>query len=469
MGRKKKKIIKGLTIESIGAEGQGIARNDGKVIFVEGGIPGDVADILIHRNKKGFGLGTYAQITTFSPMRQEPFCQHFGICGGCRWQHLQYEHQVEFKQQIVVDAFERIGKLAIPETKPILSAPINKHYRNKLEYTFSDKRWLTIEEVKSGSTFENRSGLGFHKKGAFDKVVDIETCHLQDSLGDEIRNAVRKYALENNLSFYDLREGNGFLRNLTLRNNRNNEWMLILSVAEKDLKAVNNILEHIHALFPQIVSFHYVINTKANDSIFDLTLTHWKGEKYLVEQLGGLDFNIGPKSFFQTNPWQAENLYKKAVEMAGLDKDDTVYDLYTGTGTIGIYMAGHCQKVIGIDNIDEAILDANTNAKLNKLDNIAFHSGDMKDILNGEFMAAQGKPDVIITDPPRAGMHKDVVEVIRNSGAGKLVYISCNPATQARDLALLKDKYELMSIQPVDMFPHTFHIENIALLTLRTV
>ena len=466
MARKKRKVISNLKIESIGAEGQGIAHHEGKVVFVEGGIPGDVADVEVLKQKASFAKARYADIHEYSPLRAEPFCIHFDHCGGCKWQHLQYEEQLQAKHRQVVDAFERIAKVEVGEIRPILASPETRYYRNKLEFTFSNKRWLTPKEIEEKGEITQREGLGFHIRGAFDKVLDIHECHLQPGLQNDIRNEVRKYALEHGLSFFDIREQHGLLRNLIVRNNLKGEWMVVLVVFEQD-PAVQELLTHLQKQFPAIRSLWYIVNPKKNDSIHDLEPVHFWGEEVLIETLGHRQYRIGPKSFFQTNSHQAHNLYDVAREMARLQPTDRVYDLYTGAGTIALYLADTCQEVIGIEQIPEAVQDAEANAQLNGVANVRFWAGDTRHILTSDFITEYGAPDVLITDPPRAGMHEDVVRTIASAHPKRIVYVSCNPATQARDVALLKDRYDVKAIQPVDMFPHTYHVENVALLELR--
>lgn len=464
---KKNRIIHSLNVENVAAEGRGIARHEGKVIFIDGAIPGDKMDVQLYKSKKDYALARPANLIEGSEERTEPFCIHFENCGGCKWQHLQYEHQLKYKQQLVVDAFRRIGKLEVPEVAPILGSPKTRFYRNKLEFTFSNKKWLTYEEIKRKEEFTDRDAVGFHIAGAFDKVLDIEECWLQDNLQNKIRNEVRRFAKENDYTFFDIREQVGLLRNMIIRTATTGEVMVVMVFHQNDTEKVPMMMEHLKNQFPQITSLQYVINPKRNDTIFDLDIQVYNGEAYILEQLGDFKFKIGPKSFFQTNSFQANQLYQRALELAEIQQDDVVYDLYTGTGTIAIYMAPNCKKVVGIEQIPEAIEDAHFNAHLNNIQNTTFYAGDMKDVLNEDFVFANGKPDVIITDPPRAGMHPDVVDVILNSETKRVVYISCNPSTQARDIQLLNEKYELQLIQPVDMFPHTYHIENIALLTLK--
>ena len=461
---KRNKIIHSVNVENMAAEGKAIARHEGKVIFIEGAIPGDVLDVAVYKSKKDYAMAKPLNILNPSPERTAPFCIHFEVCGGCKWQHLQYEHQLKYKQQVVEDAFRRIAKLEVPEVLSIIGSPKTRFYRNKLEFTFSNKRWLTTEELNLRDIITDRDALGFHIPGAFDKVLDIHECWLQDDINNRVRNEVKDFAVKNNYTFFDLRQQEGLLRNLIIRTTTTGEVMVIVIFYYNENEKINKLLTHLQEQFPEITSLQYIVNSKRNDSIFDQEVIPFAGKDFIIENLGGYKFKIGPKSFFQTNSFQAHQLYQRGLELADLHPDDVVYDLYTGTGTIAIYMARHCKKVVGIEQIPEAIQDAHFNAKLNDIHNATFIAGDMKDVLKSEFILENGAPDVILTDPPRAGMHPDVVNVIMNSGAGKVVYISCNPATQARDIQLLSEKYQLQLIQPVDMFPHTFHIENIALL-----
>lgn len=464
--RRRNKLIKDVTIESIGAEGKGIARKEGKVIFVDGGIPGDTADVLVYKNKKAFAHARYHTVTQFSDLRQPAFCEHFDHCGGCKWQHLTYEQQLKYKQQIVVDAMERIGKASIGEVLPIMGADPNRYYRNKLEFSFSNKRWLTPEEIASDEEVAYREGLGFHVSGAFDKVLDITTCHLMDDLQNQIRNAIREHALSRGLTFFDIRQQTGWLRNMYVRNNQKGEWMVNLVVSQPDQKEVEALKTMLLNRFPAINSLYLMINPKKNDSIYDLEPQLLYGAPHLIETLGERQYRIGPKSFFQTNTYQAKRLYDVVRAFAALQPTDRVYDLYTGAGSIALYVADQCDHVVGIESVPEAVVDAEANMVLNDQHNLTFWAGDIKEILKPSFIAKHGAPDVIITDPPRAGMHADVVEVIRQSGARRIVYVSCNPSTQARDIELLADTYAVTRIQPVDMFPHTFHVENVAQLDL---
>ena len=459
----KNKLFENVLIETVAAEGKCIARIDGQAVFVGGVAPDDVVDLKIIRKKKSYLEGKAVKFHEYSKQRTEPFCEHFGLCGGCKWQHLSYQHQVAAKRQQIIDNFERIGKFNFPEINPIITSEDTKFYRNKLEFTFSNKRWLSHEEVKS-EVIIDRSGLGFHIPKQFDKIVDIKNCYLQKEPSNEIRNAIRDFAISNQLSFYNISEFRGLLRNLVIRTSSTGQLMVILQFGEKDQKGTNRIMEFILKTFPQIDSLYYVINLKKNETFHDQELILYAGKPFIEEKIGELIFKIGPKSFFQTNTEQAQKLYAKAMEMAKLQGDEIVYDLYTGTGTIANYVAKNVHKVVGIETIKEAIDDAMENANLNNISNCSFITGDIKDTLTKEFIEQNGNPDVIITDPPRAGMHIDVVETILQAKPNRIIYISCNPATQARDLARLTDEYEIEEIQPFDMFPHTHHLENIASL-----
>lgn len=468
MSRKKVlPLLERVKITDIGAEGNAIARVDNMVVFVPMLIPGDVADIRVTKKRKKYLEGRVEKIHEFSPDRISPRCIHFGTCGGCRWQHLPYNMQLRFKEQQVIDSLKRIGRLDLPEVMPILGSKDEYYYRNKLEYTFSDRRWFSFEEINSGKELIKEAALGFHIPGLFDKVLDITECHLQPEPSDSIRNSLKKYSVEENLGFFDLREQEGFLRNLIIRNSLRGDVMLIVVFNYDDNDNRKRLLDYLSESFPQITSLFYVINPKKNSSLADLDPVLYKGNDHLLEDMDGLKFRIGPKSFYQTNTRQGIELYRVVKEFAGLSGRETVYDLYTGTGTIACYLAGAAKKVIGIEYIDEAVKDAEINARLNDITNALFCSGDMKKVLNEDFIAMNGQPDVIITDPPRAGMHDDVTRTILKAGAGKIVYVSCNPATQARDISLLSDNYYVAAVQPVDMFPHTHHVENVVLLKRR--
>lgn len=464
MGRKKLPLIEKIEITDIGARGKAIARIDNFVTFVSGGLPGDVVDLQVTRRRKSYQEGKVVRFHAYSPQRTEPFCRHFGQCGGCRWQDLQYAEQLHFKQQEVIENLKRIGQLELPQADPIKASAFEKYYRNKLEFTFSNRRWLSAEEIKSGDDFSDRNGLGFHVPGMFDKVIDLEECHLQPELSNRIRQEVRNYARDHGLTFYDLRNGGGLLRTLIIRNTLKGDWMVLLVFFEDEKQLRNLLMDHLQAEFPEISSLMYCINQKANDSIFDQEMILYAGQDHIMEEMEDLQFKIGPKSFFQTNSVQALELYRKVREFAGLTGGEVVYDLYSGTGTIGLFLARQAEKVVGIEYIDEAIQDARVNADLNGIVNAIFFSGDIKDLLTEEFVREQGRPDVLVTDPPRVGMHKDVVEVILSVSPARIVYVSCNPSTQARDLQLLAERYKVLKIQPFDMFPQTYHVENIVLL-----
>lgn len=468
MSRKRKELplLEGVEITGVAAEGNAIARVDDYVVFVPYGAPGDVVDIKLDRKKHSYAEGHIERLVRPSVLRQEPRCGHFGTCGGCRWQHLPYEVQLANKQQ-VVDALTRIAKVELPEISPILGSANIWGYRNKMEYTFSNKRWLSWEQMRSGEMVDNRNGAGFHIPGAFDKVLDIEQCHLQDSIGDRIRLFVKHYGMEHGIPFYDLREQRGFLRTLMIRTLHTGEIMVVLSVGEDNPELIREVLDAVRAEFPQITSLMYVVNTKVNDTIGDLDVQLHSGRPYVEEEMEGLHFRIGPKSFYQTNSLQAYELYKVARNFAGLTGKELVYDLYTGTGTIANFVARQARHVIGIEYVADAIEDAKINSRANGIENTEFYAGDMKDVLTDDFIAEHGRPDVMIVDPPRAGMHQDVVDVILNASPERIVYVSCNPATQARDLSLLDKKYRVTAVQPVDMFPHTHHVENVVRLELR--
>lgn len=448
-------------------KGKAVGRYEDQVIFVDGAVPGDVVDVLVLKRKKGFLNGRTINFHTYSPDRIDPLCEHFGVCGGCKWQHLAYETQLSHKQQTVKDALERIGKIDTADMKPIMGCESTEFYRNKLEFSFSASRWITEEEAESGEPIDDRRALGFHRPRAFDKIVDVNTCHLQPDPSNAIRNAVREYSKKNDLEFFNIREQTGFLRQLFIRVSSLGEVMVILSVFHEDVEKREGLLQFLADQFPQITSLMYVINFKKNDTIFDLEIENFAGNDHIIDRLGHVQFKIGPKSFFQTNTKQAERLYEVVREMANLQGHENVYDLYTGIGSIACYVADQCASITGIEEIEAAIQDAHKNAALNEIENARFYAGDVKDILTDGFIEEHGKPDLVITDPPRAGMHKDVVQTLIQLAAPRLVYVSCNPATQARDLALLGELYAVDAIQPVDMFPHTHHIENVVALSLK--
>lgn len=472
MSRKRKPlpILTDILITDVAAEGKAIAKVDNLVIFVPYVVPGDVVDLQIKRKKHSYAEAEAIAIKKYSELRAKPFCKHFGVCGGCKWQCLPYEEQLRFKQKQVADNLTRIGKIELPEMMPILGSKHVAHYRNKLEFGFSNKKWLTSEQVASGVQFDCMDAVGFHIPGAFDKILDIEECHLMDDINNRLRNGIRAYALAHGLTFFDLRQQTGLLRNMMLRTSATGEIMLLMQFCMRgadDEAQAKALLEHLHATFPEVTSLLYVNNTKCNDTIGDLDVITFAGTPFIYETMEGLRFKVGPKSFYQTNTEQAYELYKVARNFAALTGDELVYDLYTGTGTIANFVARQARQVVGIEYVPEAIEDAKVNAALNGLDNTLFYAGDMKDILTTGFIERHGKPDVIITDPPRAGMHADVVNAILFAAPRRIVYVSCNPATQARDLALLDADYRVTKVQPVDMFPQTHHVENVVCLERR--
>lgn len=469
MARKKKPLplLENITITDVAAEGKAIAKVDNLVIFVPYAVPGDVVDLQIKRKKHSYAEAEVVKVHQYSDKRVKPFCKHFGICGGCKWQCLSYEDQLFYKQKQVVDNLTRIGKVEIPEVSPILGSKHIKEYRNKLEFGFSNKKWLTQEEISSGQKFDNMDAVGFHIPGAFDKILDIDQCLLMSDINNRLRNSIREYAISHQLSFYDLRAQTGLLRNMMLRTSATGEIMLLMQFCirtDEEQSQANQVLAHVHTNFPEVTSLLWVNNLKCNDTIGDLDIQTYAGTDYIYETMENLRFKVGPKSFYQTNTEQAYELYKVARNFAGLTGNELVYDLYTGTGTIANFVAKQARQVIGIECVPEAIEDAKVNAQLNNLDNTLFYAGDMKDILNREFIEKHGTPDVIITDPPRAGMHTDVIDTILFASPQRIVYVSCNPATQARDLQLLSVAYQVKAVQPVDMFPQTHHVENVVLL-----
>ena len=469
MARKKKPlpVLENITITDVAAEGKAIAKVDNLVIFVPYAVPGDVVDLQIKRKKHSYAEAEVVKVHQYSDKRVKPFCKHFGICGGCKWQCLSYEDQLFYKQKQVVDNLTRIGKVEIPEVSPILGSKHIKEYRNKLEFGFSNKKWLTQEEISSGQKFDNMDAVGFHIPGAFDKILDIDQCLLMSDINNRLRNSIREYAISHQLSFYDLRAQTGLLRNMMLRTSATGEIMLLMQFCirtDEEQSQANQVLAHVHTNFPEVTSLLWVNNLKCNDTIGDLDIQTYAGTDYIYETMENLRFKVGPKSFYQTNTEQAYELYKVARNFAGLTGNELVYDLYTGTGTIANFVAKQARQVIGIEYVPEAIEDAKVNAQLNNLDNTLFYAGDMKDILNREFIEKHGTPDVIITDPPRAGMHTDVIDTILFASPQRIVYVSCNPATQARDLQLLSVAYQVKAVQPVDMFPQTHHVENVVLL-----
>lgn len=468
-GAKQKPLLENLLITDIAAEGKAIAKLDGMIVFVSECVPGDIVDVQVIRKRKRFMEGYPVKFHSYSENRAEPFCNHFGLCGGCKWQHLPYADQLKSKQQWVADSLERIGKVQGSLISDIMGSEKLTEYRNKLEFTFSNNRWLTNQEIQSGHQNIERRALGFHIPGKFDKVLDIEQCYLQPEPSNKIRNFVRKYAMENSLEFFDIVRKEGLLRNLTIRNNLAGEVMAIFSFFRDDHEDIEKLMNAVAGEFPQITSLMYVINPKANDTLNDLEVLPYKGNDHLIESMGNLKFRISPKSFFQTNTTQAYRLYSMAREFASLSGNETVYDLYTGTGTIALFMAASCKKVVGMEYVPEAIEDANRNAEINDIRNATFFTGDIRALLTESFFAGNGHPDVMITDPPRTGMHEDVVKAILQAAPSRIVYVSCNPATQARDIQLMSGQYEVTRCQPVDMFPFTHHVENVALLTKRVI
>lgn len=473
MSRKRKELplIEGMKITDVAAEGNALGRietpNGQMVVFVPYGAPGDIADVKIDKKKKSFAQGHIERLIEPSPIRVAPRCEHFGVCGGCRWQHLPYDFQLKCKQQQVTDALERIAKIQLPEISTIKGSPEIWEYRNKMEYTFSNKSWLTFEQLRSGEEFPDRDAAGFHIPGAFDKVLDIRRCWLQHDFSNRLRLFIKDFGKKNGYTFYDLRNNTGLLRTLMVRTASTGEKMAVMVFGENDPEKIGTLLDAVRAEFPEITSLLYVVNLKVNDTIGDQEVLTHSGRDFIYEEMEGLRFRVGPKSFYQTNSLGAYELYKVAREFAGLTGTELVYDLYTGTGTIANFVSRNARKVIGIEYVPEAIADARVNSVDNNIDNTLFFAGDMKDVLTDGFIAEYGRPDVMIVDPPRAGMHEDVVGVIMRAEPARIVYVSCNPATQARDLAMLDEKYSVERVQPVDMFPHTQHVENVVLLVRR--
>lgn len=472
MSRKKKSlpVLENITITDYAAEGKALARVNELVVFVPFAVPGDVVDLQVRRKKHSYCEAEIIRFIKYSERRVKPFCQHFGICGGCKWQNIPYDEQLRMKQKQVYDQLTRIGKVNLPEFNQILGSVKTQDYRNKLEFGCSNRRWLTQEEITSGSDFTQMNAVGFHITGAFDKILPIEKCWLMDDLQNKIRNAIRDYAYEHDMVFYDIRKQCGLLRDIMVRNSDTGEWMVLIQFHyEKDEDEViaKNLLQHIADSFPEITSLLYVNNQKGNDTFNDLNIEVFKGNDYIYETMDGLTFKVGAKSFYQTNTKQAYHLYSVVRDFANLTGNELVYDLYTGTGTIANFVSRYAKRVIGIEYVPEAIEDAKINSEINNISNTLFFAGDMKDILTESFISENGTPDIIITDPPRAGMHPDVVQTIIKTAPKRIVYVSCNPATQARDLSLLDDLYEVVAVQPVDMFPHTPHVENVVLLNRR--
>lgn len=467
MSKKKKEtqIIENLLITEAGAEGVCIGKYNDRVVFVSNVVPGDVADVEVYKKKHSYYMARPIAIKTYSDKRTEPLCAHFGTCGGCKWQNMQYQYQLYYKQKQVFDNFSRIGKFPFPAINPILPSDNIYAYRNKIEYTFADRKWLTKEELETAD-MNNISGVGFHLPAIFDKVLDIQHCDLHDETGNQIRNSIKEYAHLHGLTFYNARSHEGFLRNIIIRNSVCGDLMVIM-VFGYESEYINNTMQYLHEQFPQITSLVYVVNTKMNDTISDLPVHTFYGSSYMTESMENLKFKVAPQAFYQTNSAQALKLYQTALRMADIHADDVVYDLYTGTGTIALFMARTARKVVAVEYVESAVANAKENAELNHIQNTSFYAGDMKDVLNEEFVNLHGKPQVIVTDPPRAGMHPDVIEVILKVRPQRIVYVSCNPATQARDIALMMPHYKVEEVQPVDMFPHTHHVENVCLLTLQ--
>ena len=465
--RRKPLFLENIEIIDTANKGKSVAKHDSRVIFVQGGVPGDICDITVFKRRKKFWEARIEKIHTLSVRRAEPKCEHFGTCGGCKWQNMNYTSQLEFKQNEVLNNLKRIGGIELPKHEEIIGSENEYFYRNKMEFTFSNKRWLTLEEIQSNTEIADKDALGFHVPGMFDKVIDLNNCYLQKEPSNSIRLSVKQFADKNGLSYFDIRNHEGLLRNLLIRTSSTNDLMVLVQFFEDDKKNINLLMEHIKISFPEITSLLYVINQKANDTMYDQDIICFNGKDHIMEEMDGLHFKIGAKSFFQTNSKQAKILYQKTKELAAITENDLVYDLYTGTGTIAQYVATSAKKVVGIDSVEEGIQAAYKNAELNNIENCTFYTGDMKEIFTDEFIAENGTPDVIITDPPRDGMHKKVVEQILKIGARRIVYISCNSATQARDLALMDNLYKVTQIQPVDMFPQTHHVENIVVLELK--
>jgi len=463
-------LLEGVRIEGVAAEGKAVARVDGMVVFVPFCVPGDVVDLQVRRKKHSYMEAEVVRFIEKSPIRVAPRCRHFGVCGGCKWQNLPYEEQLRYKQQQVEDQLRRIGGIELPPISPILGSPKIYEYRNKLEFGCCNKRWLTRQEVASGRQFDTMNAVGFHITGAFDKIYPIEECLLMDTFHNSVRNEIRDYAETMGMTFFDLRAQHGLLRDIVLRNSDTGEWMLLVQFhydEEGDEARAKALLEHIRQKFPEITSLMYVDNQKCNDTFGDLDVQTYSGADHIFEQMGDLRFKVGPKSFYQTNTEQAHNLYNVAMDFANLTGQELVYDLYTGTGTIANFVARRANEVIGIEYVADAIADAKLNSEINGITNTRFYAGDMKDVLTDGFIEEHGRPDVVITDPPRAGMHSSVIDTILRACPARIVYVSCNPATQARDLRLLDAAYKVTRIQPVDMFPHTPHVENVALLERR--
>lgn len=466
--KNRRKTFENVEVVDAGAKGKSVGKApDGRVIFLSNAVPGDVVDVMTTKKRKAYFEGIATNFHTLSDKRTEPVCEHFGVCGGCKWQHMGYEHQLHFKQKEVENNLKRIGNLELPKTTPILGSKAQYFYRNKMEFSFSDSRWLTPEEINSGVDIEDRNALGFHIPGMWDKILDIKKCHLQQDPSNAIRLEVKNFAIKNGLTFFNPRKQEGLLRTLMIRTSSTGEIMVLIQFFEDDTPHRELLLTHLKEKFPEITALLYVINSKGNDTIYDQEVICFSGRDHIFEEMEGLQFKINAKSFYQTNSKQAYELYKVTREFAGLSGNELVYDLYTGTGTIAQFISKKAKKVIGVESVPEAIEDAKSNALHNNISNVDFYVGDMKNVFNDAFIAKHGQPDVIVTDPPRDGMHKQVVEQLLQVAPPKIVYVSCNSATQARDLALMNEKYKVTKVQPVDMFPQTHHVENVVLLEKR--
>ena len=468
MGKRRKDypLLEGLHITTLAAEGKAMGKIDNQVVFVPMTVPGDVVDVQVRKHHRRYMEATVVRFVERSPLRVEPFCEHFGVCGGCKWQNLPYEEQLKQKTKQVEDQLVRIGHLNIPEVRPCLGSERTREYRNKLEFTFADKRWLTYEEIAEGGDIAASPAVGFHIPGCFDKVLDIHKCHLQVDISNRIRLAAKSFCQENGYSFHNVKAHEGLMRTIVIRTASTGEIMVIVAFNENDTERINALMSHLRDSFPEITSLIYMINDKWNDSLGDLEPVCFAGKDHIIEEMEGLKFKVGPKSFYQTNSEQAYELYKVTRDFADLKPTDTLYDLYTGTGTIANFCARRAKKVVGVEYVPEAIEDAKVNSEINGIDNTVFYAGDMKNVMSDEFIARNGRPDVIILDPPRAGVDERVIEVIKRAAPERMVYVSCNPSTQARDLALLSDMYKVEAVQPVDMFPHTHHVENVVKLSL---
>ena len=467
--RRQPVLIENIEIIGTASKGKSIAKHDKRAIFVQGGIPGDICDITVFKKRKKFWEARIEKIHTYSDKRTDPRCEHFGVCGGCKWQNMKYTSQLKFKEKEVLNNLKRIGGIELPKHSQIIGSENEYFYRNKMEFTFSNKRWLTLKEIKSEEEIAEKDALGFHVPGMFDKVINLNNCHLQADPSNAIRLSVKQFADKNKLTYFDIRNQQGLLRNLMVKTTSTNQVMVLIQFFESDKKSIKLMMEHLKNSFPEITSLLYIINQKANNTMYDQEVICYSGKDYIMEEMDGLFFKIGAKSFFQTNSKQAKVLYRKTKELAQINKDDIVYDLYTGTGTIAQYVAASAKKVVGIDSVEEGIKAAYENAKRNNINNCSFYTGDMKNIFTDEFIAKNGTPDVIITDPPRDGMHKKVIAQILKIKAKRIIYVSCNSATQARDLYLIDEKYKVTHVQPIDMFPQTHHVENIIVLKLRKI